>query len=119
MIRIARACWNRSRAEFTNGAPCTTSGLPFRRGISDGVKGGRLVWRLVGRGDRDQFLQKSVAVPCRRPQLPVRDRQAVAHQMLCRAIHSDDQAQIVEQYCGAVDMIQARHDSRSRGRSDR
>jgi hypothetical protein len=34
---------------------------------SDRVKDGRLVRRLVGRGDRDQFLQKSVAVACRRP----------------------------------------------------
>jgi hypothetical protein len=34
---------------------------------SDGVKGGRFMWRLVGRRDGDQFLQKSVAVACRRP----------------------------------------------------
>ena len=84
----------------------------------DGVKGGRLVWRLVGRSDRNQFLQKLVAVPCRRSELPVGDRKAMAHQMLSRAVHSDDQAHIVQQYCGAIDMIQARHDSRSRGRSD-
>jgi hypothetical protein len=43
----------------------------------------------------------------------------MTHQMLSRAVHSEDQAHIVQQYCGAVDMIQARHDSGSRGRGDR
>src|ERR1700722_13276433 len=82
---------------------------------SDGVKWGRLVWPLVGRGDRDQSLQKPVAVSRRRSQLPIGDRDPMAHQTLGGRVHLEHQAHIAQQDCGAVDMIETRHDSGGRG----